>query len=52
MAIQAVGELYNDFLEEFGSTKCKELSKVDFRKGEEIAQYKRRKVGNRHAINF
>ncbi len=39
MAIQAVGELYNDFLEEFGSTKCKELSKVDFRKGEEIAQY-------------
>ena len=39
IAIQVVGELYTDFLEEFGSTKCKELSNVDFRKGEEIAHY-------------
>ncbi|MFX1284992.1 MAG: C-GCAxxG-C-C family (seleno)protein [Promethearchaeota archaeon] len=39
MAIQAIGELYTDFLEEFGSTKCKKLCNVDFRKGEEIAHY-------------
>ncbi|MFX0124835.1 MAG: C-GCAxxG-C-C family (seleno)protein [Candidatus Hodarchaeota archaeon] len=39
MAVQAVGELYSDFLEEFGSTKCKELSRTDFSKGEEIGQY-------------
>ncbi len=38
-AIEAVGELYNGFLEEFGSTKCKELSQVDFSKGEEIGEY-------------
>lgn len=38
-AIQAVGELYSDFLEEFGSTECKELSNVDFSKGEEIGRY-------------
>ncbi len=38
-AIQVVGELYRYFLEEFGSTKCKELCKVDFSKGEEIGEY-------------
>ena len=38
-AIQAVGELYSDFLEEFGSTKCKEISHVDFSDGEEIGRY-------------
>jgi hypothetical protein len=38
-AIQAVGELYNDFLEEFSSTKCKDLCQTDFSKGEEINQY-------------
>lgn len=37
--VQAVGELYNGFLEEFGSTECKVLSRTDFSKGEEIAQY-------------
>jgi len=36
---QIVGELYNGFLEEFGSTECKELSRTDFSKGEEIGQY-------------
>lgn len=38
-AVQAVGELYNSFLEEFGSTKCKELSQTDFSKGEELGHY-------------
>ncbi|UCG00990.1 MAG: C_GCAxxG_C_C family protein [Candidatus Heimdallarchaeota archaeon] len=38
-AVQAVGELYSDFLEKFGSTKCKELSRTDFSKGEELGQY-------------
>ena len=37
--ILAVNELYNDFLKEFGSTECKTLNKVDFRKGEEFAQW-------------
>ena len=37
--VQAVGELYDSFLEEFGSTKCKELSRTDFSKGEEIGEY-------------
>jgi hypothetical protein len=38
-AIQAVNELYNAFLTEFGSTDCKTLNKVDFRKGEEITDW-------------
>ncbi|MHA2202438.1 MAG: C-GCAxxG-C-C family (seleno)protein [Candidatus Hodarchaeales archaeon] len=38
-AIQAVGELYNGFFEKFGSTKCKELSQVDFSNGEAIGEY-------------
>lgn len=38
-AIEAVGELYRDFLEDFGSTECKEISRVDFSKGEEIGEY-------------
>ncbi|MHA1996260.1 MAG: C-GCAxxG-C-C family protein [Candidatus Hodarchaeales archaeon] len=38
-AIQAVNELYNGFLEKFGSTDCKTLNKVDFRKGEEITEW-------------
>ncbi|MFW9902987.1 MAG: C-GCAxxG-C-C family (seleno)protein [Candidatus Thorarchaeota archaeon] len=37
--IQAVGELYNGFLKEFSSTKCKKLSRTDFSKGEEIGVY-------------
>ncbi|MFX1515058.1 MAG: C-GCAxxG-C-C family (seleno)protein [Promethearchaeota archaeon] len=38
-SIQAVGELYNGFLEEFSSTECKVLSRTDFSKGEELGQY-------------
>ncbi|UCE14226.1 MAG: C_GCAxxG_C_C family protein [Candidatus Heimdallarchaeota archaeon] len=38
-AIQAVNELYNEFLTEFGSTDCKTLNKVDFREGEEISEW-------------
>ena len=38
-AIQAVNELYNEFLTKFGSTECKTLNKVDFRKGEEITEW-------------
>ncbi|MFW9994319.1 MAG: C-GCAxxG-C-C family (seleno)protein [Candidatus Odinarchaeota archaeon] len=39
LAIQAVGELYNGFLDKFGSTNCKTLNRVDFRKGEEITEW-------------
>jgi hypothetical protein len=38
-AIEAVNELYGEFIEKFGHTNCKNLSQVDFRKGEEIAEY-------------
>ena len=38
-AIQAVRELYNDFLKEFGSTKCKTLTSINFSKGEEVGRY-------------
>ncbi|MFX0151121.1 MAG: C-GCAxxG-C-C family protein [Candidatus Hodarchaeota archaeon] len=38
-AIQAVNELYNEFLGKFGSTDCKTLNNVDFRKGEEITEW-------------
>lgn len=38
-AIQAVNELYNEFLTKFGSTDCQTLNKVDFRKGEEITEW-------------
>lgn len=38
-AIQAVNQLYNEFLTKFRSTDCKTLNKVDFRKGEEITEW-------------
>ncbi|MFX0116249.1 MAG: C-GCAxxG-C-C family protein [Candidatus Hodarchaeota archaeon] len=38
-AIQAVGELYTDFIKKFGSTQCKTLTQVDFSKGEELVDY-------------
>jgi hypothetical protein len=38
-AIQAVGELYRDFLQEFGSTDCKTLSKCDWSNSEDIASW-------------
>lgn len=38
-AIQAVNELYNEFLTEFGSADCKTINEVDFRKGEEITEW-------------
>ena len=38
-AITAVNDLYNNFLKQFGSTECKTLNKVDFRKAEEFAQW-------------
>ena len=38
-AITAVNDLYNNFLKQFGSTECKTLNQVDFRKAEEFAQW-------------
>ena len=38
-AIQYVSDLYSSFIKEFGSTQCKTLTKVDFRKGKEISDY-------------
>ena len=38
-AVKAVGELYSEFLSEFGSTDCKELSQVDFSKSDEVIGY-------------
>jgi hypothetical protein len=38
-AIQAVNELYSEFLKKFGSSDCKTLSEVDFVKPEEIAKW-------------
>lgn len=38
-AINAIGELYRDFLKEFGSTDCRTLSYCDFSNPEDIAQY-------------
>ena len=38
-AITAVNDLYGSFLKQFGSTECKTLSQVDFRKAEEFAQW-------------
>jgi len=38
-SIQAVNELYTEFLVQFGSTDCKTLNKVDFSKGEEITDW-------------
>ncbi len=38
-AVEAVGELYRSFLDEFGSTTCKTLSNVDFSDGEQLADY-------------
>ena len=39
ITIQAVNELFNDFLTKFGSTDCRTLNNVDFRKGEEITEW-------------
>ena len=38
-AINAVNRLYNEFLEKFGSSECKEISNVDFTSGEEVASW-------------
>ena len=38
-AIQAVGELYRDFLQEFGSTDCKTLSKCDWSNSEDVKRW-------------
>ncbi len=38
-AIEAVGELFGSFKEEFGSTQCKTISKVDFSDGEQLGSY-------------
>ena len=38
-AIQAVNELYTEFLERFGSTDCKTINKVDFRDGEQLSDW-------------
>ncbi|TFG13884.1 C_GCAxxG_C_C family protein [Candidatus Thorarchaeota archaeon] len=38
-AIEAVGELFSSFKQEFGSTQCKTISKVDFSDGEQLATY-------------
>lgn len=38
-AINAVGELYRDFLKEFGSTDCKTLSHCDFSNPEDLNRY-------------
>ena len=37
--IHAVGELYSDFLKEFGSTDCKTLSNCDWSNPEELNRY-------------
>jgi len=38
-AIHAVGKLYSEFLEEFGSTDCKTLSHCDFSNPEDLNRY-------------
>jgi hypothetical protein len=38
-AIQAVGELYRNFLQEFGSTECKTLSKCDWSNSEDVTRW-------------
>jgi len=38
-AIQSVRELYRDFLQEFGSTHCKTLSKCDWSDSEDLARW-------------
>ena len=42
-AIHAVGELYNDFLKEFGSTDCKTLSKCDWSNSEDLKRWMQEK---------
>jgi hypothetical protein len=42
-AIQAVEELYKDFLKEFGSTDCKTLSLCDFSDSQKLEQWIRNK---------
>ena len=37
--IHAVGELYSNFLKEFGSTDCKTLSHCDFSNQEDLDRY-------------
>ena len=38
-AIQAVNELFEEFMEKFGSTACKTLCKVDFSDGDQLGEY-------------
>lgn len=38
-AITAVNSLYKDFIEEFGSTDCKTLNRLDFGNAEDFAQW-------------
>lgn len=38
-AIQAVKELYDEFIMKFSSTDCKTINKVDFQNGEELADW-------------
>ena len=42
-ATQSVGELYRDFLKEFGSTDCKALSKCDYSNPEDIKRWTQNK---------
>ena len=42
--IDVVGELYRDFLKEFGSTECKVLCHSDFSNPEDVNQYIQKKV--------
>ncbi len=37
--INAVVELYDAFLEKFGTTNCKTLNQVDFRDGEQLTDW-------------
>ena len=42
-AIQAVGELYGDFLKEFGSTDCTTLCRCDFSDAKSLNQWVKEK---------
>jgi len=42
-AVRVVGELYRDFLKEFGSTDCKTLSHCDFSNPEDLSRYMQNK---------
>jgi len=43
-AIHSVGELYKDFLKEFGSTYCRTLIHCDFSNPEDLNRYTQNKV--------